>query len=392
MVGYIAAASINNILHQKFGRRGVSFLGPASHLLGYIVISVHPPYPVLVIAFIFAGFGNGIVDAAWNAWIGNMANANELLGFLHGFYGLGATLSPLVATTLITKAARQWHQFYLYIMIPLSALELAACLASFWTDTGSAFRTTSTTPRPVDRTSGLMRAALRKRITWVCALFLFLYVGIEVALGGWIVTFMIRERDGGSFASGMVSTGFWLGITVGRVILGFVTPRIGEKVAVCVYVALGVGLELLFWLVPNFVVSAVAVAVLGFVLGPLFPAAVVATTRFLPAHLHIGAIGFAAAVGGSGACVLPFAVGGTYLLYLSLVMLVRPKVLTTSVCVVLAQAAGVAVLQPCILAMLAVTLVLWGFGVPNAGGKGKGEKVMKVFRGMLSRMKGVATI
>ncbi len=35
------------------------------------------------------------------------------------------------------------------------------------------------------------------------------------------------------------------------------------------------GLELLFWLVPRFHVSAVAVAFLGFFLGPLFPAAIV---------------------------------------------------------------------------------------------------------------------
>ena len=60
------------------------------------------------------------------------------------------------------------------------------------------------------------------------------YVGIEVALGGWIVTFMIRVRNGGQFASGMTATGFWLGIMVGRVVLGFVTPRIGEKLSIVV--------------------------------------------------------------------------------------------------------------------------------------------------------------
>jgi hypothetical protein len=32
-----------------------------------------------------------------------MENANELLGFLHGAYGLGATISPLSATSMITK-------------------------------------------------------------------------------------------------------------------------------------------------------------------------------------------------------------------------------------------------------------------------------------------------
>ena len=53
-------------------------------------------------------------------------------------------------------------------------------------------------------------------------------------LGGWIVTFMTRVRHGPAFASGMTATGFWLGITVGRVALGFVTPRVGEKISISV--------------------------------------------------------------------------------------------------------------------------------------------------------------
>jgi fucose permease len=135
------------------------------------------------------------------------------------------------------------------------------------------------------------------RVTWLCALFLLGYVGIEVALGGWITTFMLRERQGSAFASGMTATGFWLGITVGRLVLGFVTPRIGEKLSIAIYLPLATGLELLFWLVPQFYVSAVAVALQGFFLGPLFPAAVVATTKLLPKHLHVSGIGFAAAFG-----------------------------------------------------------------------------------------------
>lgn len=85
-------------------------------MLSYIIIAVHPPYPVLVIAFMLAGFGNGAADAAWNAWIGNMARANELLGILHGLYGVGAVLSPLIATTMITKGNLPWYSFY-YVMV-----------------------------------------------------------------------------------------------------------------------------------------------------------------------------------------------------------------------------------------------------------------------------------
>lgn len=116
-------------------------------------------------------------------------------------------------------------------------VELAACLACFWTATGAAFKQATARSHGDSERGGLKTALFKRpsaRVTWICSIFLLGYVGIEVALGGWIVTFMIKVRHGGAFASGMTATGFWLGITVGRVTLGFVTPRIGEKVAIAV--------------------------------------------------------------------------------------------------------------------------------------------------------------
>jgi fucose permease len=96
-------------------------IGPGFHLLAFAIISIHPPFPVLVVMFLFIGFGSGIQDAAWNVWVGNMANSNEVLGFLHGFYGVGATASPLIATSLITKAGWEWFNFY-YLLVCICAL------------------------------------------------------------------------------------------------------------------------------------------------------------------------------------------------------------------------------------------------------------------------------
>ena len=104
------------------------------------------------------------------------------------------------------------------------------------------------------------------------------------------------------------------------------------------------GLELLFWLVPQFYVSAVSVGLLGFFLGPLFPAAMVACTKLLPRHLHVSSIGFAASFGGSGGALFPYAIGA------------------------IAQAKGVKVLQPIVLAILAAILVLW-LCLPRMGKK-----------------------
>jgi fucose permease len=331
-VGYTLAAIVNNAIHMKFGQRGVAFMGPFCHLTAYIIIAVHPPYPVLIIAYLLAGLGNGIEDSGWNAWVGAMSNANELLGILHGAYGAGAVIAPLIATAMIASAGLPWYYWY-YVMTSFTA---------FYKADAAAFRLAN--PRTSDVAGSRLREAIGRlpaaRTTWLAALFLLGYVGAEVALGGWIVVFMIDVRKGAPFASGMVATGFWLGITVGRVVLGFVTPRIGERLSIIIYLPISAGLQLLFWLVPQFYVSAVAVSLQGFFLGPLFPAAIVVMTRSLPKHLHVSAIGFAAAFGGSGGAIFPFAVGA------------------------LAQAKGVQVLQPIILALLICILLLW-LGLPG---------------------------
>jgi fucose permease len=71
-----------------------------------------------------------------------------------------------------------------------------------------------------------LKQALKRRVTWATSIFLFSYVGAGGALGGWIITFMWRERVGSKFESGVVATGFWTGIAAGRLVLSFFTsPR-----------------------------------------------------------------------------------------------------------------------------------------------------------------------
>ncbi|ETI24570.1 hypothetical protein G647_03939 [Cladophialophora carrionii CBS 160.54] len=146
---------------------------------------------------------------------------------------------------------------------------------------------------------------------------------------------MLRVRSASPSASGYSGTGFWAGMALGRATLGFVTERFGERICISIYLALCLALQLVFWLVPKFIVSAVAVAFLGFFLGPMFPGCVMMAAKLLPKHIHVSAIGFAMAIGGTGGTVFPFAIGA------------------------IASSQGVKVLQPIILALLVVLLGLW---------------------------------
>ena len=227
----MTSAFIIDRIHVVLGRRGIAYIATPLRVVSYIIISQHPPFPALVVIFILAGFANGLEDGGWNAWIGNMHNANQVLGFLHGAYGFGAVLSPLIATSMITKGSLLWYEFY-YIMIGLSAVELGWAISSFKGEDGQRYRKFH--PPTGEGEMGRTKEALTHKVTWICSVFLLLYVGIEVAIGGWIVVFMDRIRHVTPFNAGMSETGFWIGITVGRVVLGFVTPRIGEKLAILV--------------------------------------------------------------------------------------------------------------------------------------------------------------
>lgn len=146
---------------------------------------------------------------------------------------------------------------------------------------------------------------------------------------------MLRVRSASPYAAGIGGTGFWAGQTAGRAVLGFITDRLGERICVMAYLGLAIGLELIYWLVPSFVVSAVAVALLGFVFGPLYPAAAILVMKLLPQHLHITAITVSTTLGDSGGAMFPFAVGA------------------------IAQVKGVQVLQPIIMALLATISIVW---------------------------------
>lgn len=270
--GYAMAAMLNATIHTQFGQRGIGFMAPLCHVITYIVIALHPPFPAIVVINIISGFGNGLTDACYCAWVGVMDKANAVQGCMHAMYSVGALFAPLIVTSMVVSAGLPWWTFY-YVMIGASVLEWVGLTLTFWHKTGAVYRLEHPNEDSggEEKKGGRTREALKSKITWICAAFFFTYMGIEVGLGGWVITFMLRVRNASPYNAGISGTGFWAGMTVGRAGLGFITERYGERICVTIYLAFAVALQLVFWLVPQFVVSAIAVAFLGVFLGPMFP-------------------------------------------------------------------------------------------------------------------------
>ncbi|KAK0439449.1 hypothetical protein EV421DRAFT_864018 [Armillaria borealis] len=138
-----------------------------------------------------------------------------------------------------------------------------------------------------------LRQILSLKNVHLLASFILVYVGVEFTLGGWIVTYVIQLRGGGENA-GYISSGFFAGLTVGRLALLWVNKLVGERRVLFLYALFAIGLEVVVWRVPSLIGGGVAVSLVGVLLGPMYPIVMNHSSRILPPWLLSGCIGWIA--------------------------------------------------------------------------------------------------
>lgn len=73
-LGFIVAAPVISPIDFKLGRARMLMTACTFMSIGYSTLIGAPPFPVIVTAFFFNGFGMALFLAASNAWIVNLMN------------------------------------------------------------------------------------------------------------------------------------------------------------------------------------------------------------------------------------------------------------------------------------------------------------------------------
>ncbi len=326
--GYLIAAFSSGLLVEKLGLRRFLMLGGLAFLTGTVIVSARPPFMVALASLLALGFGVAIIDAGLNSYVAGLTRSTALLNYLHAFYGVGALLGPLIASSALALNW-SWNSVY-YLWAGLSLVLLAGLRLIFT-------RPVPVQPEANEAGSGgnVLAEALKLRVVWLAALFLLFYVGSEVSLGSWSYSFLTEERHEVALLSGWAVSGYWLGLTLGRLSMAKVGERIGDKrlIEVCLGgVVVGV---LLIWLVPIGAISALGLWLTGFSLGPIFPTTIALMSHRAPARLLPSAIGFMASLGSMGAAFFPWIAGN------------------------LAEGFGLWTLLPYVVTLTAVMLLIW---------------------------------
>lgn len=349
VLGYLTMAFVNNQTHDKLGIRGVAVLGASAMCLGNLSASFKPPFLIFLICYFSNGVGLGAFDASLNAWMGNLVDSNQLLGILHGCYGIGSLVSPSLITYLLEKPSSPWDWNTYYLLVAsFGATVLVLVGYTFRFETPKKYKYMAqlrhqkskenklqdgADPNEVElddinktnfeideddeedeEHSATFAQAVKLPLIWGFAGILFIYVGGEVAFGAWLVTYLLRIKNWTYKASSHIATTFWFGLTVGRCALGFVTAHYftTELMANLAYIVGSLLGYVLFWLL-SFTQQVgllfIIVFLTGAMVGPIFPTTIVALVNILPAKFQTVGIGFICALGGGGAAGIPFLIG-----------------------------------------------------------------------------------
>src|SRR6266567_771840 len=301
-VGYLIAAFNSGLLVEKLGNRRFLVLGVASFLLGVGALSLMPSFVIVLIMMLPLGFGVAIIDAGLNIYIASMPRNAAFLNYLHAFYGTGALLGPVISSAFLAMRWG-WNSVYL-VWIGTSVVLLIGFQLVFKEQNISLQENVTTKPK-----SNVLVAALSVPIVWVAALFMLIYVGAEVSVGSWSYSFLTEERHASILLAGWMVSGYWIGLTLGRLTLARVALRVGsERLIQGCLVGVVVGV-LLVWLLPFYAVSAVGLGLMGFSFGPIYPTTIALISNKVPSRILPSAIGFMVSLGSVGAAVCPWLAG-----------------------------------------------------------------------------------
>jgi fucose permease len=328
--GYLLSAVSAGLLTAKLGQRWYLVAGVTTFIVCCSLVALKPPFALVLLIRLFQGMATAIIEAGLNLFLAALPNNTALLNYLHAFYGAGALVGPLIASTILALSLGWNSAFLAWTLLALPLL--LGLLTLFREQPSSAVHEEQTKKGD----SGLL-AALKIPLVWFATLFLLFYVGIEVSLGSWGYTFLLQNRHERDLLASAIVSGYWLGLTLGRFILnrGAVWLRLGVSgmMYACIGgIVLGV---LIIWLIPGEIASAIAFCLIGTSLGPIYPSTVALLPDIVPTRMVSSAMGFLIGLSILGVALFPWLAG------------------------TLSQYMGIWTLLPYTLGLTAIMLVLW---------------------------------
>ncbi|MBD5153293.1 MAG: MFS transporter [Oscillibacter sp.] len=299
-VGTVVSSLQSDRLTRKLGAGRVTAISVAMTAAALFGFSVSHSFWLLCLWAIPYGLGAGSVDAALNNYVA-LHYASRHMSWLHCMWGLGATIGPYVMGIALTGGAG-WNMGYRYISLLQIGLTIILFLSlPLWRprQNGNTGEEDSTAGPLTLRKILAIPGAKSVMVTFFC------YCALEQTSILWASSYLALYKGVPAETAAKYGSLFFIGITVGRALSGFITMKLSDGQMVRLGQAItAVGIAAL--LLPlGEAVSLAGLILIGLGCAPIYPCVIHSTPEHFGADKSQAVIGVQMASAYIGTSLMP---------------------------------------------------------------------------------------
>ena len=227
--------------------------------IGILGHSISPNWLIFLLFAIPTGLGAGSVDSTLNNYVA-MNFSSRHMSWLHAFWGIGSTLGPLIMILAFTLGLN-WRGGYFIVSVLLFLLMTLFIFSS---------KIFEKTPAQIIKETSSKKIRIISINSFLSTSFFFIYTATEGGVGLWIYSVMTEARNFDTNLAGILVSIYWASLTIGRIIVGFITKKYTDKQIIFFGLLLSLFSMILLCFI-NQISTTIALITLGFGLSGIYP-------------------------------------------------------------------------------------------------------------------------
>jgi len=281
------------VLADMLGKRKIVVAGIAVITVGMVLAGFSSSFPLLLMALILAGAGNGFFEGSVNAFVSDVYRDKPgfAMNALHSMLGVGGFIGPLLAALVLSNFGR-WQPTFIVAgsIVGVTIIPVV----------------TTSSRHPLSTASRRQyRPIVRMNVSPTLALALFLQWGIELSIASFLPWFLQSERGFDSLTASASLSMLFVALALGRVVWSVSSDRLGLYFTTKISAATAAAMILLAAVVPTQLATIALFTFAGFFFASVVPT--ILALAATEAGLTTGsATGFILLLGSIGGIVIPW--------------------------------------------------------------------------------------
>lgn len=308
--GTVISSLFSEKIIYKFGTGMISAVSTLLTAVALFGFSVSGNFYMLCFLAIPYGLGAGAIDAALNNYVA-LHFASRHMSWLHCFWEIGAAVGPYVMGVAMSLG-KGWRGGYLAISVIQLVLTIVLFAAlPLWKINQEKNEESITEKKEPKKLKEIFKI---KGVAFVLIAF-FCYCAVEQTTGLWASSYFVINRGLSNHTAASFVGLFYIGITGGRFLSGFIADKFGDKKMIRLGIC-GILIGVVFLLIPaNQLFSSykmlkeifplIGLGFVGFGCAPIYPSVIHATPDNFGKENSQAIIGIQMAFAYMGVIIMP---------------------------------------------------------------------------------------